>query len=172
MTAEPLDSLSALPGYVKLVLAPNPGPMTGPGTNSFLVGESGCYIIDPGPEDQEHLETLAREGQARGGVRGILITHGHHDHYEGARTLAQLVSVPILAWSREGVPVADEELTDQQVIDCGVDRLRVIHTSLRSRLFAAGGGACPLRGRPGGRGRHGGDRAARRQRQCLSALAA
>ncbi|HLW00934.1 MAG TPA: MBL fold metallo-hydrolase [Ktedonobacterales bacterium] len=130
MTAEPINSTPALPEYVKLVLAPNPGPMTGPGTNSFLVGEgaAGCYIIDPGPEDQGHLETLAREGQARGGVRGILITHGHLDHYEGARTLAQLVSAPILAWSREGVSVADEELADQQVIDCGPDRLRVIHT--------------------------------------------
>jgi glyoxylase-like metal-dependent hydrolase (beta-lactamase superfamily II) len=131
MTAEtPNAALPALPDYVKLVLAPNPSPMTGPGTNSFLVGGSpiGCYIIDPGPEHQGHLETLAREGQARGGVRGLLITHGHADHYEGARTLARLTSAPILAWSREGTPAADQELADGQIIDCGPDRLRVIHT--------------------------------------------
>ncbi len=131
MTAEP-NNLAApmLPAYVKLVLAPNPSPLTGPGTNSFLVGgsASGCYIIDPGPEDQGHLETLAREGQAWGGVRGILITHGHADHYEGARTLAQLTDAPILAWSANGTPDADEEIADGQVLDCGPDRLRVIHT--------------------------------------------
>jgi glyoxylase-like metal-dependent hydrolase (beta-lactamase superfamily II) len=130
MTAETPDPMPALPEYVRLVLAPNPGPMTGPGTNSFLVGGSatGCYIIDPGPEDEGHLETLAREGQAWGGVRGILITHGHADHYEGAHTLAHFTGAPILAWSREGLPGVDEELADQQLIDCGPDRLRVIHT--------------------------------------------
>ncbi len=123
-------ALPALPDYVKLVLAPNPSPLTGPGTNSFLIGAgvAGCYIIDPGPEDQAHLETLTREAQAWGGVRGILITHGHIDHYEGARTLARLTSAPVLAWSREGTPTADLELADEQVIDCGHDRLRVIYT--------------------------------------------
>lgn len=122
--------MPALPEYVRHVLAPNPSPLTGPGTNSFLVGGgmAGCYVIDPGPEDQGHLETLAREGQAGGGVRGILITHGHVDHYEGARTLAQRTRAPILAWSRTGTAVADQELADQQVIDCGPDQLRVIHT--------------------------------------------
>ncbi|HEU5368677.1 MAG TPA: MBL fold metallo-hydrolase [Ktedonobacterales bacterium] len=121
-----------LPEYVRLVLAPNPGPMTGPGTNSILVGApegaAGCYIIDPGPEEQSHLETLAREGQARGGVRGIVITHGHADHYEGAQTLSRMTGAPMLAWSREGIAFADEELADEQVIDCGPDRLRVLHT--------------------------------------------
>jgi glyoxylase-like metal-dependent hydrolase (beta-lactamase superfamily II) len=131
MTAQPTNAgMPLLPAYVQLVLAPNPSPMTGPGTNSFLVGGSGsgCYIIDPGPEDQGHLERLAREGQAMGGVRGILITHGHADHYEGARTLAQLTDAPVLVWSHNGTPDADEEIADGQVIDCGPDRLRVIHT--------------------------------------------
>jgi glyoxylase-like metal-dependent hydrolase (beta-lactamase superfamily II) len=119
-----------LPEYVKLVLAPNPSPLTGPGTNSFLVGGSGlgCYIIDPGPEDLGHLDTLAQAGRDWGGVRGILITHGHEDHYEGARALAQGTGAPILAWSHNGTPTADEELADEQVIDCGLDRLRVLHT--------------------------------------------
>jgi glyoxylase-like metal-dependent hydrolase (beta-lactamase superfamily II) len=130
MTDETTPTQPELPAHVKQVLAPNPSPMTGPGTNSFLVGSSevGCYIIDPGPEDQGHLETLAREGQAWGGARGILVTHGHADHYEGARTLAGLTGAPILAWSREGIADIDEELADGQVLDCGVDRLRVLHT--------------------------------------------
>ncbi len=119
-----------LPEYVKLVLAPNPSLMTGPGTNSFVVGAApaGCVVIDPGPANQRHLEWLA-EGAARaGGAKAILITHGHQDHSEGARELARLTGAPILAWSREGVPDADEELADQQIIDFGVDRLRVVHT--------------------------------------------
>ncbi|HEY7348966.1 MAG TPA: MBL fold metallo-hydrolase [Ktedonobacterales bacterium] len=123
-------ALPALPDYVRHVLAPNPSALTGPGTSSFLVGGTGagCAIIDPGPENQGHLESLARAGQAWGGVSSILITHGHADHCEGARTLAQLTGAPILAWSREGTSIADQELSDQQTIDCGPDRLRVIHT--------------------------------------------
>lgn len=119
-----------LPSYVKAILAPNPSLLTGPGTTSFLVGSasSGCVVIDPGPDDQGHLQRLANEAQVWGGLRSILITHGHADHYEGARTLAGLTGAPILAWSREGTPVADEELLDGQIIECGPDRLRVLHT--------------------------------------------
>jgi glyoxylase-like metal-dependent hydrolase (beta-lactamase superfamily II) len=128
--AAPDSSSPALPDYVQLILAPNPSLLTGPGTNSFLVGggPAGCVVIDPGPEHQGHLETLARAAQAGGGLRAILITHGHSDHYEGAATLARQTGAPILAWSREGVPVVDQELKDDQVIACGPDRLRVIYT--------------------------------------------
>lgn len=119
-----------LPEYVKLVLAPNPSLMTGPGTNSFVVGAApaGCVVIDPGPADQQHLARLAEEARRAGGAKAILITHGHHDHSEGAKELAKLTGAPVLAWSREGTPDADEELQDQHMIDCGVDRLRVVHT--------------------------------------------
>jgi glyoxylase-like metal-dependent hydrolase (beta-lactamase superfamily II) len=119
-----------LPDYVKLVLAPNPSLMTGPGTNSFVIGEApaGCVLVDPGPTNQQHLERLAEEAARVGGAKSILITHGHHDHSEGARALANLTGAPILAWSREGMPDADQELQDGQTLDCGVDRIRVIHT--------------------------------------------
>ncbi|HEY7122607.1 MAG TPA: MBL fold metallo-hydrolase [Ktedonobacterales bacterium] len=119
-----------LPDYVKLVLAPNPSMMTGPGTNSFVIGAAptGAVILDPGPADQQHLERLAWEAAQLGGAKSILITHGHHDHSEGARALAELTGAPILAWSQEGVPEADQELHDGQILECGPDRLRVIHT--------------------------------------------
>ncbi len=119
-----------LPEYVKPILAPNPSLLTGPGTTSFLVGSvpAGCVVIDPGPEDEGHLNRLVEEARAWGGLRSILITHGHSDHYEGARTLASRAGAPILAWSREGTPVADQELHDGQIIECGPDRLQVIHT--------------------------------------------
>ncbi|APW47726.1 MBL fold metallo-hydrolase [Rhodoferax antarcticus] len=67
--------------------APNPGAMTGPGTNSYLVGDpdTGYIVIDPGPADAQHLEKLWRA--AGGDIRMIVCTHSHPDHAPGARPL-------------------------------------------------------------------------------------
>jgi recombination protein RecT len=70
--------------------APNPGVMTGPGTNSYLVGDphTGYIAIDPGPADPAHLERLWRA--AGGDIRMIVCTHSHPDHSPGARPLQAL----------------------------------------------------------------------------------
>jgi recombination protein RecT len=70
--------------------APNPGVMTGPGTNSYLVGDpsTGFVAIDPGPADGDHLEKLWRA--AGGDIRYIVCTHSHPDHSPGARPLQAL----------------------------------------------------------------------------------
>ena len=70
--------------------APNPGAMTGPGTNSYLVGDgtTGFIAIDPGPADPEHLEKLWRA--AGGDIRMIVCTHSHPDHAPGAQPLQAL----------------------------------------------------------------------------------
>jgi recombination protein RecT len=87
----PLDWQSEQPvALLKNVLrltAPNPGAMTGPGTNSYLVGDpaTGFIAIDPGPADPEHLEKLWRA--AGGDIRMIVCTHSHPDHAPGARPL-------------------------------------------------------------------------------------
>ena len=67
--------------------APNPGVMTGPGTNSYLVGDpaTGYIAIDPGPADAEHLDRLWRA--AGGDIRMIVCTHSHPDHSPGAAPL-------------------------------------------------------------------------------------
>lgn len=67
--------------------APNPGAMTGPGTNSYLVGDpaTGFIAIDPGPADAEHLDKLWRA--AGGDIRMIVCTHSHPDHSPGAAPL-------------------------------------------------------------------------------------
>ena len=72
--------------------APNPGVMTGPGTNSYLVGDpaTGYIAIDPGPADHAHLERLWRA--AGGDIRMIVCTHSHPDHSPGAAPLAALVA--------------------------------------------------------------------------------
>ena len=70
--------------------APNPGVMTGPGTNSYLVGDpaTGFIAIDPGPADAEHLDKLWRA--AGGDIRMIVCTHSHPDHSPGAAPLQAL----------------------------------------------------------------------------------
>ena len=86
---------------VTRLTAPNPGVMTGPGTNSYLVGDpdTGYIAIDPGPNEPGHLQRLWRA--AGGDIRMIVCTHSHPDHSPGARPLQAMCKVqpPILGLS-------------------------------------------------------------------------
>ena len=73
---------SARASEIVRVVAPNPGPMTLEGTNTYVVDG---YVIDPGPDDAEHLERV-REA-AGGEIAGVLLTHGHSDHSAGVEAL-------------------------------------------------------------------------------------
>jgi glyoxylase-like metal-dependent hydrolase (beta-lactamase superfamily II) len=78
------------------VLAPNPGPMTLEGTNTWVLREPGrtdCVVVDPGPADEGHLAVVA----ALGRVALVLLTHGHPDHAAGARRFAELTGAPVRA---------------------------------------------------------------------------
>ncbi|MDR2128722.1 MAG: MBL fold metallo-hydrolase [Burkholderiaceae bacterium] len=96
----PLDWQSHAPvpllRNLQRLTAPNPGVMTGPGTNSYLVGDAqtGYIVIDPGPDDAAHAQRLwaaARRADGAGGhIRAIVCTHSHPDHAPGARTLQAL----------------------------------------------------------------------------------
>ena len=83
---------------VQRLTAPNPGVMTGPGTNSYLVGDAhtGFIAIDPGPADLDHLQRLwlaAAHPDGRGGnIVMIVCTHSHPDHSPGAAPLQALCS--------------------------------------------------------------------------------
>jgi glyoxylase-like metal-dependent hydrolase (beta-lactamase superfamily II) len=79
-TAEPAPNH---PEIVRLV-APNPGPMTLNGTNTYVVGEDPAYVIDPGPEHEGHVAVIRAEAERRGGLGGILLTHAHADHAAAA----------------------------------------------------------------------------------------
>lgn len=79
-----------------VLLAPNPGPMTLDGTNSYLLAAPGAatrIVVDPGPADEGHLAALA----AAGPVELILITHRHFDHTEAATELARRTGAPVRA---------------------------------------------------------------------------
>jgi recombination protein RecT len=76
---------------VMRLTAPNPGMMTGPGTNSYLVGDpsTGYIVIDPGPDEPTHVERLWHA--AGGDIRMIVCTHSHADHAPAARPLQEMV---------------------------------------------------------------------------------
>ncbi len=81
------------------VLAPNASPMTLDGTNTWLLREPGapdCIVVDPGPDDDSHFDAIERALDGAK-VAQILLTHGHEDHSEGARGLADRVGAPIAA---------------------------------------------------------------------------
>jgi len=76
------------------IVAPNPGPMTLEGTNTYLYGDDPCFVIDPGPGDAEHVEAILKAGEERGGIGAFLATHSHDDHVGAAAVLDSEVLVP------------------------------------------------------------------------------
>jgi glyoxylase-like metal-dependent hydrolase (beta-lactamase superfamily II)/8-oxo-dGTP pyrophosphatase MutT (NUDIX family) len=88
--------------YVIRVTAPNGGPMTGPGTNSYLLGSGTAWtVIDPGPAIASHLQVLQDTvaAQAPGArIERIVVTHTHRDHSPGAAPLAAATGAPV--WGR------------------------------------------------------------------------
>ena len=113
-----------------IILAPNPSLMSGPGTNTIVLGSGigGATVIDPAVDDTAYLDTIVEEGAKRGDIGRILITHGHPDHVGGALALKKRLGVPVYAFSREGVPVADEEIAAGTTFPAGDGKLRAIHT--------------------------------------------
>ncbi|WP_291934945.1 MBL fold metallo-hydrolase [Limnohabitans sp.] len=129
---------------VQRLTAPNPGVMTGPGTNSYLVGDpnTGYIAIDPGPADDAHLQRLWRA--AGGQIKAIVCTHSHPDHSPGAAPLQALCThkPPILGLASKPTARANSRFTPERELadgeklvlqGLGVDgeithTLRVVHT--------------------------------------------
>ena len=134
------DHPVALLKNVHRLTAPNPGVMTGPGTNTYWVGDphSGFIVIDPGPADPDHLEKIWRN--TGGQIRMIVCTHSHPDHSPGAKPLQGLCQQqaggipPILGLSSASTANAqsqfkpDRELDHGEVLKVGEHSLKVLHT--------------------------------------------
>jgi recombination protein RecT len=129
--------------HVHRLTAPNPGMMTGPGTNSYLIGDvdSGFIVIDPGPPDAQHVQRLWQA--CSGQVRYIVCTHSHPDHSPGAAMLQRLcaqqgVDARIMGMASADTARAHSQFVpdhplndgDHLVLHSGPDThtLRVIHT--------------------------------------------
>lgn len=94
---------------IALIRADNPGPFTLSGTNTWVAGRGPCWVVDPGPALDAHVEAILAEAQARGGLGGIAVTHDHADHVEAAPVLAERSGAPIgaMAYAEAGVRLAD-----------------------------------------------------------------
>ncbi|NMM11492.1 MAG: MBL fold metallo-hydrolase [Polaromonas sp.] len=104
--------------HVSRLTAPNPGMMTGPGTNSYIVGDatSGYIVIDPGPDDAGHIQRLFAATGGR--IQSIVCTHSHPDHSPAAKPLQALcaVSPPILGLASAATARADAQFTPDRAL--------------------------------------------------------
>ena len=120
---------SALSPMVRRIVVENPGMMTGPGTNTYLVGIDEIAVIDPGPGEASHLDAIAGCGGDR--IRWILLTHTHEDHSPGAVGLKKLTGAEILAFGPgegKGKVRLDGTLGDGAVIEATEFHLTALHT--------------------------------------------
>ena len=90
------SSFAEAPGHPEIarIVAPNPGPMTLEGTNTYVYGADPCVVIDTGSEDERHLEAIRAAAAERGGIGLVLLTHSHGDHAAGADRLGAEVVLP------------------------------------------------------------------------------
>lgn len=123
---------SALSPLVRRVVANNPGLMTGPGTNTYLVGIDEVAVIDPGPDDDKHVDAIVGASMPER-VRWVLLTHTHPDHWPAAQKVRERTGATIAAFGK--FPKADEVtitldrvLGDGDTIDGTEFRLEAVHT--------------------------------------------
>ena len=102
---------------LRRVIANNPGPFTYTGSGTYIIGDGDVAVIDPGPDDDAHLDALLAELKGEQ-VTHILITHTHRDHCGLARKFADATSAPVLGFSAH--PVKDKKL-DAPALDEGAD---------------------------------------------------
>ncbi len=122
--------VTVLSPRVRRILAPNPSVMTGPGTNTYLVGsvdgDGPIAVIDPGPDDAWHLDAIVAAGAGR--IRWILVTHTHFDHWPGAAPLAERTGADVLSMeARDGLEI-DRPLIDGARVVGDDFTLRALHT--------------------------------------------
>lgn len=113
---------------VERILAPNPGPFTGPGTNTYLVGdEAGLAVIDPGPVDARHERAIVAAIGDRA-VTSVVVTHTHPDHAPLANPLARNLGVQAMGYDPGPEFTPDIRLADGSSAPAGGVALVAVHT--------------------------------------------
>ena len=120
---------------VMRLTAPNPGMMTGPGTNSYIIGtvDTGYIVVDPGPNDAAHIQRLFEATQ--GDILRIVCTHSHSDHSPGAKPLQALCpSHPQIYGLPSGVHASSNSYFTPDKILQNKEQLRLISRRLEADL--------------------------------------
>jgi glyoxylase-like metal-dependent hydrolase (beta-lactamase superfamily II) len=121
---------SALSPLVRRIVAPNPGPFTGPGTNTYLVGIDEVAVIDPGPDDKGHIDAIIGASMKER-VRWVLLTHTHPDHGPGTARLVKATKAEVLAFAKRDKDlglVPDRVIGEGDTVDGTEFGLEVLHT--------------------------------------------
>jgi len=127
-----MPAFAELAAGVRRLVAPNPSMMTGPGTNTYLIGENDVAVIDPGPAIADHIENIRLK--SNGSIRWILATHTHPDHSPGIAPLAEKTGAEVLGVAAPDGQHQDKtfaparELSDGDVLETSEFRLEVVHT--------------------------------------------
>ena len=117
---------------VRRLVAPNPGVMTGPGTNTYLLGDDEVAVLDPGPAIPSHIEAILETAGDR--IRWIVCTHTHPDHSPAWQAVAEATGAQVIG----ALPADDmfqddtfkphQELTHDEVLRTPEFTLRAVHT--------------------------------------------
>jgi glyoxylase-like metal-dependent hydrolase (beta-lactamase superfamily II) len=121
---------SALSPLVRRIVARNPGPFTGPGTNTYLVGIDEVAVIDPGPDDKAHVDAIVGASMKER-VRWVLLTHTHPDHWPAAKRLMKSTGAELLMFAKREKDVdlvPDRVITEGDTIEGSEFGLEVLHT--------------------------------------------
>jgi glyoxylase-like metal-dependent hydrolase (beta-lactamase superfamily II) len=127
-----LPAFAEIAPGVRRIVAPNPSMMTGPGTNTYLVGDNQVAVIDPGPAIAEHVENIVEKSKTC--LKWILVTHTHPDHSPGVVSLAEKTGAEVL-----GIPAPDGQhqdrtfsptriLSDGDVLETDEFKIEAVHT--------------------------------------------
>jgi len=117
---------SALRPLVRRIVAPNGGLLTRSGTNTYLVGIDEVAVIDPGPDDDDHVEAIVGCGGDR--IRWVLVTHAHPDHWEAAAALKARTGAEVLGFRAGGGFEPDRQIGEGDVVEGTEFRLVALHT--------------------------------------------
>jgi len=118
---------------VQCILGRNAGPMTGPGTNTYVIGSARLAVLDPGPVDKVHLEAILRCASGRP-IDWIFVTHTHGDHSPGTAPLQQATGAQVIGLAppagsgQDPSFVASRLYQDGERIDCSEFVMRLVHT--------------------------------------------
>lgn len=127
----PGEPVEVAAGVIRLT-APNPGVMTGPGTNTYILGHERFTVLDPGPDHSGHIEQILEITQGK--IDSVVVTHTHLDHSPGTRSLKEKTGCKLYGWpapagaSQDQMFVPDEQPEHGSFIKTDAGTLKTLYT--------------------------------------------